>query len=259
MKVRTILYFLILVCTSCSSQILVPSWFDHKTEAKKHNWLDYEGIIVIAENLDVTDRHFVFDVEIKNETDYRIRFNPETIYYMGSNAPYPSESQEEVRLDFETKLKKYHALSEEEVVRHLEQRIKREKRTHLITGILSAGLIAFDAAMSAEAMNSEVTSKLISQEAIRSAFTFGGLAAMDVVRGQSAMTAAAAREDLYFLPEELLEESVILPGETYRGKVFFPACHDRFIRMLVPVETNDFALDFRWADNRELRKLRRVH
>jgi hypothetical protein len=87
--------------------------------------------------------------------------------------------------------------------------------------------------------------------------TIGGLAAMDVVREQSAISAMQASEDLHFLPGEILEEGIIMPGQVFRGKAFFPLTNDDFIRMIIPVESKEFVLDFRWATIKEQRKLSR--
>lgn len=256
MKARIILLFLVLISSSCSTQILVPGWFDHKVDNKKHNWLDHEGITIIAENLEVNNQHFIFDVEIKNETNYRLRFDPEHVYYVGSNTSYPLQNHEE-QIIFESKLKKHYTLSEDEVARDFDRQIRSQKTTNLITGILSAGLLVFDAAMSTS-VSKEASSKFFSQEAIRSMVTVGGLAAMDVVREQAAMSAADAKEDLHFLSNEIIDEAVIYPGKTFRGKMYFRPSRDKFIRMIIPIESSDFALDFRWADGKEQRKLRRT-
>jgi hypothetical protein len=257
MKTSTILLFLIILSSSCSTQILVPGWFDPKVDNKKHNWLDYDGITIVAENLEVNDQHFVFDVEIKNETNYRLRFDPEFVYYLGSNTPYPSHNSQ-YRVDFESKLKKRYTLSEDEVARDYERQIRSQKTTNLITGILSAGLLVFDAAMSTN-ISKETSSKFFSQEAIRSMVTVGGLAAMDIVREQAAMSATDAREDLHFLSREIIDEGVIYPGKTFRGKIFFRTSREKYIRMIIPVESNEFSLDFRWADGKDKRKLKRTY
>lgn len=258
MKVRYLLYAMMLVCSSCSSQILVPSWYDHTTNRKTHNWLEHSGITIITENMEVNDQHFVFDVEIKNDTDYRLKFNPEEVYYMGSNTSYPHNEREDARIEFESGLKRNYALSETEVARHFEQKVKNQRTTNLVTGVLTASLIAFDVAMGVKNVHTESPSKFHRNEALRSIFTVGGLTAMDIVREQSAMSAADAREDLYFLPEEIMDEAVIYPGQTFRGKIFFPASQDQFIRMIIPVGRNEFAMDFRWADGKEQRKLLRA-
>ena len=89
--------------------------------------------------------------------------------------------------------------------------------------------------------------------------SFGGLAAMDIVREQAVMSGYKASEDLYFLPDEIIEEGALHPGKSYRGKMFFPVTHEKFIRMIVPVGRNEYALDFRWADGKDQRILRRAH
>jgi len=258
MNARIFLLFIILACFSCSQRILVPEWFNPKADSKKLNWLDYEGITIIAENIEVDDQHIVFDVEIKNETNFRLRFDPDEVYYLASNEQYPTDNRVEDRLTYESKLKKHYALTEKEVARHFEKQIKSQKRTNLITGILSASLLVFDAAMGAN-MGKEFSSKFLSQEAIRSMITVGGLAAMDVVREQSAMTAEQAKADLQYLPEEIIEEGTIYPGKTFRGKVYMPIRREKFIRLIIPVESNDFSLDFRWADGKDQRRLKRVN
>ena len=257
MRTRIILYFLALICWSCSSQILVPGWFDSKDNSKKHNWLDYQGIVIIAENIEVNDRQIVFDVEVKNETDHRLRFNPEMAYYLASNSPFPQDYQDGYYPEVESNLKKHYALSEKEVARYYENKVKSQKRANLITGIISASLLVFDAAMATQGIPVETSSKFFNQETIRSMVTVGGLAAMDIVREQSAITAMQASEDLQFLPGEILEEGVIMPGQIFRGKIFFPITRDDFIRMIVTVESKDFVLDFRWATIKEQRKLYR--
>jgi hypothetical protein len=236
---------------------MVPGWFDADVNSKKHNWLDYQGIVIVAENIEVNDRQIVFDVEVKNETDHRLRFNPENAYYLASNSPFPQDYQDGYTSEAESKLRKHYAFSEEEVARYYENKVKSQKRANLITGIISAGLLVFDAAMATQGIPVETSSKFFNQETIRNMVTVGGLAAMDIVREQSAITAMQASEDLQFLPGEILEEGVIMPGQIFRGKIFFPISRDDFIRMIVSVESKEFVLDFRWATMKEQRKLYR--
>ena len=259
MKAYIILYLLILTCCSCSSQILVPSWYNQNADIKKHNWMDYDGISIIAENMGVNDQHLIFDVEIKNDTDFRLRFDPEDVYYMGSDTPYPADGRNDTRIAFESGLEKRYALTENQVANHFKDKIKRQKKTAIVTGILSAGLVVFNTAMNVKGMSEEWSPKSQRQENIRNVLTFGGLAAMDVVREQSAITAYEARDDLYFLSDEILEEGVIPPEQSFRGKVFFPVTRDKYIRMIIPVGRHEFALDFRWAEGKEERKLRRTY
>ena len=236
---------------------MVPGWFDSEVNSKKHNWLDYQGIVIVAENIEVNDHQIVFDVEVKNETDHRLRFDPENAFYLASDDPFLMDYHNGYRTEVESKFKKHYAFSEKEVARYYENKVKSQKRANIITGIISAGLLVFDAAMASKGVSSEASSKFFNQEAIRSMVTVGGLAAMDIVKEQSAITAMQASEDLHFLPGEILEEGVIMPGQIFRGKVFFPITRKDYIRVIVPVESKEFVLDFRWATMKEQRKLYR--
>ena len=177
---------------------------------------------------------------------------------MGADTPYPFNSGENDRIDFESNLTKHYALSETEVARYFDHKIKSQRTTNIVTGILTASLIAFDVAMGAKNIQTESPSKFYRNEALRSIFTVGGLTAMDIVREESAMSAAEAREDLHFLPEEIMDEAVIYPGQSFRGKIFFTTSQDKYIRMIIPVGSNEFAMDFRWADGKEQRKFMRA-
>ena len=199
------------------------------------------------------------DVEVKNETDHRLRFNPEEAFYLASDDPFPLDYQDGYNSEIESNLKKHYAFSEKEVARYFENKVKSQKRTNLITGILSAGLLVFDVAMASKGVPVEASSKFFNQEAIRSMVTVGGLAALDVVREQSTITAMQASEDLHFLPGEILEEGIIMPGQSFRGKVFFPVTRNDFIRMILTIESNEFVLDFRWANGKEQRTLRKLN
>jgi hypothetical protein len=259
MRAFLIQCFLILGCFSCSGQILVPTWYDYKADIHKHNWVDHKGITIIAENMEVNGQHLIFDVEIKNESDYRVRFNPEEMYYLGSDKAFPLNDRHDTRIGFESKLDKRFALSESQVADHFQNKIKSQKKTALVTGILSAGLVVFNTAMNVKAIHEDWTPKTQRRENLRNLLTFGSVAAMDVVRDQAAYSAMDARDDLYFLPQEIIEDGDIYPGQSFRGKVFFPITYDRYVRVIIPVGRSDFALDFRWADRKEERKLKRMH
>ena len=259
MKVHLVICFSILSCFSCSSQILVPSWYDQKADIEKHNWVDYHGITIIAENIQVNDQHIIFDVEIKNESNYRIQFELEKMYYLSSDVAFPPNDRYDARVEFESKLDKHFALTESQVANQFQKKIKSQKKTALVTGILGASLMVFNTAMNIKDTNNEWSPKLQRRENVRNLLTFGGVAALDVVRNQAGFSAMDARDDLYFLPQEILENGDIYPGQSFRGKVFFPVTYDKYIRIIIPVGHNDFALDFRWANGKEERKLKRAY
>jgi hypothetical protein len=252
-----ILFFLIWMCSSCA-QVLVPVWFDPDSQPFKSSHLEFDGVTLVTENLESNDQHLVFDVEIRNEGDQPIQIDPGKMYFLGSDIPFPPETLDQSGTRFESGLKKNQSLSEEEVGRQFKQKIKASRRTGILLGLLSAGLVIYDAAKDTKDLNSpEWTRKKARNAALRDAVTMASLTAMEVVQQQSAMTEEKKGADLYYLPEEILRSQVLAPGEFCRGKVFFPGTRARFIKLILPIDYTEYAFDYRWAETMELRKLRR--
>lgn len=255
MKTKIAFCFLLIIISSCN-HYLVPSWYNARVHNEKHNWLEYNGITIIAENMESEDLHLVFDVEIRNETNYRLRFNPEGIYYLGSNAPYPPNNEPAAGAKFESKLVKNYIFSEKEVANYFKKKAKKKRSAALIAGIISASLVVLDVALDAKDMKTkEWTSKKANNANTRHLITFAGLAAMDIVQEQTAMSAVLNEEEMRYLPNEILRATEIEPGQFYRGKAFLPLTKDKYIRLIIPVGNNDFSFDFRWADDRAFAKL----
>ena len=255
MKARFIICCLLIILTACN-HYLVPSWYNTRVHSEKHDWLEYNGITIVAENLETEDSHLVFDIEIKNETDYRIQFYPSEIYYLGSNTPYPPDIDMEALAAFESKLVKNYMFSEKEVSNYFKKKAKKQRNAGVIAGILSASLLVLDAALDAKDMKSnEWTSKKIKNSNTRDLITFASIAAMDLVQEQTAMGASMSAEELHYLPDEILRTKEIYPGEIYRGKAYFPLTKDKYVRLIIPLGSNDFSFNFRWADDRTFRNL----
>jgi hypothetical protein len=253
----TILIFFILVFSSCT-RYLVPAWFNHEEHSVKYSRMEYDGIQFYTEHLEVNDQHLVFDIEIRNQRPYPVEISPEKIYYLGSNVPFPPETKIKSGSGFESQLEKQFAISERGVADQFEHKMKAQRRNSILMGVLSAGLIVFDAAMDAKDFNSgDWTPKKIRNANTRDLVTIAGIAAADVVHRNSVMTAEMKREDLFFLPEEILKEINLEPGESCRGKVFFPTSRDRYIKLIIPVEYTEYAFDFRWADYEDQKRLKK--
>jgi len=253
-----ILFFLIWICSSCA-QVLVPAWFDPEDQPFKSSRMEYEGLTLVTENLENNDQHLVFDVEIRNEGDQPVYIDPADFYYLESEEPFPPETLYQPDSHFESGLKKKQALSEAEVGRQFEEEIKGKRRTGLILGILSAGLVIYDVAMDAKDFNSgEWSAGKANRAMVRDVVTMASLTAMDVAQQQSAITFEKKGADLYYLPEEILHSQVLDPGEFSRGKVFLPGTRDKFIKLVIPIADTEYAFDYRWAEVEELRKLQRI-
>lgn len=253
-----ILFFLIWICSSCG-QTLVPAWFDPEVYPDKSSRVEFDGLILITENLEANDQHLVFDVEIRNEGGQPIYVDPGEIYYLGSDKPFPAETYDRSGTHFESGLKKNAAISEEDVAQQFEQKIKAKRRTGILLGVLSAGLMIYDVAMDTKDFNSgEWTAEKANNAMVRDAVTMASLTAMDVVQQQSAVTARMKGADLHYLPDEILRSQLLAPGDYCRGKVFLPATQDKFLKLIIPIEHTEYAFDYRWADTNEMQKLQRI-
>jgi hypothetical protein len=254
-----ILFFLICICSSCA-QMLVPAWFDPEVYPDKSSRVEFDGLILITENLEANDQHLVFDVEIRNEGGQPIYVDPGKIYYLGSDVPFPTETYNRSGTHFESGLKKNAAISEEGVAKQFEQKIKEKRRAGILLGILSAGLMIYDVAMDTKDFNSgEWTAEKANNAMVRDVVTMASLTAMDLVQQQSAVTAGMKGADLHYLPDEILRSQVLAAGDSCRGKVFLPATQDKFLKLVIPVEHTEYAFDYRWADTDEMQKLQRIH
>ena len=254
-----ILFFLCWMCSSCAQQ-MVPAWFDPEVHTGKSSRMEFDGLTLITECLETNDQHLVFDIEIHNEGHQPLLIDPGKVYYLGSDVPFPPETFHQSGTHFESGLTRHQALSEEGVAGQLEKKIKARRRTGILMGILSAGLVIYDVAMDAKDLNSgEWTSGKANRAMVRDVVTMASLTAMDVAQQQSAVTAEKNGADLYYLPEEILRPRVLAHGESCRGKVFLPVARTRFIKLIVPIENTEYAFDYRWADAEDMRKLRKVH
>lgn len=254
-----ILFFLIWICSSCG-QTLVPAWFDPEVYPDKSSRVEFDGLVLITENLEANDQHLVFDVEIRNEGSQPIYIDPGEIFYLGSDLPFPVETYNRSGTHFESGLKKNAAISEEDVAQQFEQRIKAKRRTGILLGVLSAGLMIYDVAMDTKDFNSgEWTSEKANNAMVRDVVTMASLTAMDVVQQQSVVTARMKGADLHYLPDEILKSQILAPGDSCRGKVFLPTTQDKFLKLIIPIEHTEYAFDYRWADTNEMQKLQRIH
>jgi hypothetical protein len=240
------LFINLLIFTSCSCQ-LVPAWYDTKHNPNRYISLESDGLTLIVENIEVEGRYLAFDVEIINRKSHTVHVSPELMYYYASDAPFPVGMQRNSAGEFESGLTKRYAMGEREVAGEFEARIRKEKRTGLAMGLLSAGLIIFDVAMDAKSMNTgEWTKKKADNAMIRDVITMTGLAVADMAQQVSYTAAREKGEDLFFLRDEILRPEILSSGESCRGKVFFQGSDGRYFKLIILVENMEYAFDFRF-------------
>lgn len=251
-----ICFFTIIFTTAIHTGILVPSWFDPGVSTNKVNVIEFEGITVMAENLEVNQQHMIFDVEIINHAGYPVSLDYSNIYSYVSNNPYPADTDTECNRAFEAGLIKQFPLSEERVAGDLSGKIEKSRKTGTILGLITAGLVIFDAAMDAHDLNRyEWTPRNQRNANIRKALTFTGIAATDILHSKARMEKWKGIEDRQFLHREILDDILIEPGGSVRGKMFFPVTDKAFIRLIFLIRGTELVLDYRWAEPDDLRKL----
>ena len=117
-------------------------------------------------------------------------------------------------------------------------------------------MVIFDVAMNVRDYKSpEWTPKKQRNSDIRNLLTMAGIMATDAVRQQNIFSGIEESEDLRFLDREIFRSGEIPPGEYVRGKMFFPVHPAPYQRLILLLDNTEFVLDFRKADERDLRAL----
>ena len=257
---KRLLYTLLFLffISGLQAQVLVPDFFDPKTGKDKVHFIESDGIQVFLENLKANDHLLVFDLEIGNRTLHSINLEESDIYLLGSQSPFPTGDWQEVK-EYEAGLSRYDALQEKQVVAAYHEELRKLRHQRIALGVLTVGLMAFDIAMDVRDMNRQEWTPGHQYNAdIRKLATFIGYTATDVARGKAGIAMYESGEDLHYLRQELFLFDVIQPRENQRGKVFFPMKQARYYRIVVDIEGHEYVMDFRWAENRDLRRLRKA-
>ena len=102
--------------------------------------------------------------------------------------------------------------------------------------------MVIDATLDAKDFSSkEWSSKKLKNSNTRDVITFASVAALGIVQEQTAMSASMSQEELHYLPDEILNATEIQPGQSYRGKAYLPFTKDKYIRLIIPLGSNDFS------------------
>jgi hypothetical protein len=247
MKPGLLLFFLYALIFSSCTRNLVPAWYDTKHSPNRYIRLESDGLTLVVENMEINSQYLVFDVEVMNRTPFPVHVLPERMYCYTSDVPFPVGMQQNASGEYEKGLIKKYAMPEREVAHQIDAMIKKQKRTGLAMGLLSAGLIIFDVAMDAKSVNTgEWTKKKADNALIRDVVTITGLAAADMVQEASFMTAEKKGADLFYLQDEMLRPEILPSGGTCRGKIFFPGSRGKYFKLIIPVGDMEYAFDFRF-------------
>ncbi len=198
---RKLIPFIVIIFVACTSNLHPVSQNDgivSVTNERSDNcivyfkWLGNEGKVM------------VFDVQIKNTSTENIYVDPAHFSYAASTR-FPA-------LYTITPLYP-HPLTEVDVSRGIRAKIRSKDTFKFLIGALTAGLQAYNGLLFTEGIFGSV----LASDLLTTTASFAGEI------GTSALDSSQERlkDDLKYVPSEILKRTRIYPGESVQGKVFF--------------------------------------
>lgn len=250
----TIIYFL--AGLGSWVHFLVPVWFDPAVDTDKYSEAGFNGITIKTENMVITDQHMIFDVRVENNSGNTINVNPDSMYILASDTPFPPDSDYAATRAFEGSLTRHYALEQQDVANRFRENIAKQRRRSTFLGLLGVGLVIFDAAADASDFHHEWSRGRQSAAIARDWITAGGLTAINIMGSRGRESAFYTSQDLHYLDREILKKKTIGTDGSERGKVFFITSDKKYFRLIISAGHTDFSFDFRQATGEDYRRLR---
>jgi hypothetical protein len=256
---RSITFLFAMVCLeACSPGMLVPLANDAPSAGNMALISEYDSVSVMAQNLEVKGGYLIFDVEINNRSEHPVEVIPKHVCYYASAGPFQAvDSVEDVHaasLFYQNNFNaKEWPMQPGEVEAYFEERIKVKQGIGFALILAGAGLVIHDAVQDAQDANKlEWTPSDAKKAMTRDVLTASGLVAIDITGEGLATAANKDGVEIQYLPDELLPQKTIAPGQSYRGKVFFRKKENyKYYRMIVPIGNTDHVFDFRQPTSEE--------
>ena len=255
---------LFMALVSCSPQALVPYAFNPVTDREPVSIIEANDLTVYMENIERKSNLLVFDLEVVNNSDRNIRLNhPELYYYAGYEKFHTIADT--VTVDIKNayampsqKVNYRNAMTSGRVEKYYEDRAKDQKAMGILLFAVGVGLVLNDIVQDGNDASKAVWTENDQNRAVsRDILTAGSLLAIDIASHETAKAESETYEDLHYLPFEMFPEKQIAPGESLRGKVFFPTSQPfKYYRLVVPIGNTDYVFDFRKRKQADKDKLR---
>ena len=114
--------------------------------------------------------------------------------------------------------------------------------------------MVYDAVQDGQDFRFELSRKRVNKSIARDVGVAASLTAIDIAGDALTEKQIKSDEDLYYLPDEVLQIGPIDEGESLRGKVYLHQNYkQKYYRLMVPVEDLLFVFDFRWPTSEEKR------
>ncbi len=243
MKLITHILFFILILNACSPE---PVLRLHSDTSEKEHVMVYQGMeylmsegehsVIILAYYRHLDNRIIMDLEVFNDSDEPVRFNPSSVKYIAYRVPsYWIEEPEQYDGPMED-IAEVFAIDPEEVLLNIDKKTSRTKarnRTNIVLETLGSGLAV--TADIAEGTRSSYSEKRSQQRAMRRAER----------RESFYRYVANLNEQRNYWETEILRITDLMPGESIAGEISFPVTSDATMIEIV-VETAGDKHTFRY-------------
>lgn len=259
---KSLLFLSIVLLSACTSRFLVPLTYDFPTNRGTALVSELDSVRVMVENIELKGSYLVFDMEVNNRSWEPVEIVPEHIcYYASPDAFKTLDSLEDVHalsMFYQNEFNyKERAMRPSEVEAYFLERLKTKQGVAIVLLLAGAGMVVHDAVQDAQDANKvEWTASDAKKAAARDGLTVASLVAIDIANEGLAASSYRDNKEMQYLPDELFPQKTIAPGDSFRGKVFFPKkeAHQHY-RLIVPIGNTDYVFDFRKLTPEEKMKL----
>ncbi len=223
----TILLALLGLFAACGPRILVPAGTPAYM-VRPYETQEIDQVIVHIENLVMRGDHLLFDIEIENNSEQKLGYHPQTMYYQaydknGHQKPNNSAAYQTGSHSLHPLQWQIPAYGEMKAQHFMKHKISSQKAGKTFLDLLVIGLIINEAVQeSRDYQQSDWTAEDAERAETRAAVNFATQTALAVtsnVMAESIESHSWEREDIEY---DYLGPGILDPGESVRGLVMFP-------------------------------------
>lgn len=257
-------FLLFIALASCSPQALVPYAYNSQIDTDPVAVIEANDLTLYMENIERKSDLLVFDLEIVNNSDRPIQISHPELYYYAGYKKF-DQVNDTVIMDIqnayakpEQKVNRRNAMNLRRVEKYYERKASDQKTMGILLFALGVGLVINDIVQDGNDASKAVWTEVDANRAVtRDVLTASSLLAIDIIGHETAKSEVKNEEELRYVPFEMFPEQQVAPGESMRGKLFFPASQIyKYYRFVLPVGNTDYVFDFRKRKQADKDKLR---
>lgn len=235
-----------LVFISCLPQRLVP--YDFTIEKNNDQaYIEADSISVSLTNLEIKKDHFVFAMEVQNNSNEPIFIDLEKIRKYAHHLSYreqEAKSFQEITI----------AMTPAKVKRFFTKKQHDGESAAFFLFLIGAAITTYDVVKDHQDSRKEHWTQADENRSNRRDMaTATTLLATDILTDVALNSRDVARTEVKYLPRELFDREVIYPGESHSGKVLFRRISNvrKYHRITFPHAGKRLHFDFRKATYKE--------